>query len=566
MATYSGNSIDDGPETGIGVSNPAYGQRELVPFYTEGSATVETFGTHTSQVPITGEPENSWNGNILGEYGYLDFYFRIHMQYAILGLGAIVTDSTIPFYVFNAWLEERTLVDFELNTTDPGLTLDAPHGAPPVVYAPLEVKTYNVEVDDQGSATVEGTVSFEFDTQTLSMEITGIRVLSWRWSPNWDGGMRERLDWLSDVERSYSGRELRRQIRAWPTQTLEFTFDLDDKQMRIAESMLYNWGARLWAVPFWPDVQHLEAVLPIGSTVIPVDTTTRTYTVGELIILVARDDSDNEVLTVSDFDDTSVTLLQPTSIEWPVGTFVYPGKLCRLTDGANLARFIRDHAYGTAIFKSYKGVTYTAATETTYRGYPVLLVEPNQKPDPSTGYLRQIETIDFQTGLSDIDDQSLLPDQLTSHNRTMVNREELAEFRAYLYARAGRAKGVWVPSFSEDLILAAPVTSIATEMVFEYSGVKHFTEGGVHRRDIRIELHNGTVLYRRVSDPDSVVENVTERMALDIPLGVAIAVADVKIISWMALSRFDSDAIEISWDAPNSAECLTVYRSYKNDV
>lgn len=565
MATYNGNLLD-GPAIGVGVTNVAFGQRELNPVSDLGGYITEVSGSATSEAPITGEPANNWDGNIFGEYGYLDFYFQIHIQYVTMGLGAIVNDSTIPFYIFNGWLEQRTLNDFGLTTIDPGLELIAPHGAPPVVYEPLEVKTYNVAVDNQGNATVEGSVTFEFDTQTVSMDITGIRVLSWRWAPNWDGGMRERLDWVSDVERSYSGKELRRQIRRWPSQVMEFTFDIGETQMKVMENMLYNWGARLWAVPYWPDVQHLELPLDVGATVIPVDTTTRTYTEGELIILVAPDDSNNEVLTVLSFDDTSVTLLQPTSIAWPTGTLVYPGKLSRMQDGANLARFIRSHSYGTVVFKSHLGAQYTSATEELYRGYPVLTTPPNQDPDPSTSYLRQIETIDFGVGLSDVDDQSQLPDQVASRTVTMLNRDAIHEFREFLYARAGRAHGIWVPSFTQDLILATPLTPGATEIVFQYAGLKHFAEGGPHRRDIRLELNNGTVYYRRLTNPATVIENETERMDLNLPMGVSIAIADVKIISWMALSRFDSDSVEIAWAAPHAADALTVYRSYNNDV
>lgn len=567
MATFNGNLID-GPEAVLVYGNPDYGSRPLTVDYTEGyESGLADIGTVASGLPIE-EVANTWDGNLIGEYGYLDFYFRIHIEFDVLSLGAVVNDVTTPFWVFNAWLTQRTLNDVDLATTDPGLELVSPHGAPPVTYEPLEVKTYNLEVDNQGSATIAGTVTLTFDTQTLDMEITGIRVLSWRWSPNWSEGVRERLDWLSDVERSYSGKELRRQLRTWPTQTMEFVFDIGDQQMRVMENMLYTWGARLWAVPFWPDVQSLTDTLPIGSDTLTIDTTSRTFTEAELLILVSDvdDEYQEEVLTISGVSDGEVELLQPTSIEWPAGTLVYPGRLMRLQDGANLMRFVRSHSYGTAVFRSANGLQYEALTETLYRGYPVLLVEPTQKPDPSTGYVRQWEMIDFQTGLSDVDDQALLPDQLAAHHRILTNRDEIDEFRKYLYARAGRTHGIWVPTFVQDLILAENVTAAANNMVFEYAGLKHFAEGGVHRRDIRIELTNGTVLYRRVSSPETVIDGETERMDINVPLGVAITPADVKLISWMALSRLDSDSIELSWAAPHVVEALTVYRSYKNDV
>lgn len=564
MAALDGNN-EYPTEAVLAYGNPALGSFPDIFDHLSSFDPIEAYdsGADTDTQPVV-EPANAHDGNLEGEFGMLDFYFHIHVQYAVIGLGAVVNDITFPFYIFNGYLEPRTLNAFGF-IGDPGIDISAPHGAPPVDYAPLEVKTYNLTVERNGPAVITGQVTFEFDVRSFSIPVTGIRVLAWRWSPNWKDNVRERLEWFTDVQRAYSGREQRRRLREDPRQYLEFTFEVDDDQHRILESTLYNWGARLWLLPFFPDVLSLLEDLPSGSDIIPIDTTTRTYAVGELIMFVAPGDTEQEAIQVAAIEDDHIETTQPTSRDWPPGTLVYPAKLARLIDGPALARFLKDHSYGVASFVSFNGAVFPTATEATYRSQPVLLDGPNRDPDYSTQYQRQLELVDFGVGISDVDDQSLIPDQVTAHTRLMTNRAELGAFRGWAYAREGRLKALWVPSFVSDLILVAPLTSVATTINFKYAGLVDLTEAGQHRKDVRIELMNGAVYYRRLSNPAKITDDI-ERMDLSSPIGVDVGIADVKIISWMAYSRLDSDVIEIAWDAPHVAESLTVFRSFRNDV
>jgi hypothetical protein len=67
-----------------------------------------------------------------------------------------------------------------------------------------------------------------------------------------------------------------------------------------------------------------------------------------------------------------------------------------------------------------------------------------------------------------------------------------------------------------------------------------------NRRDIRIELTAGAVYYRRIISAAPGMSLAQEVVTLDSALGVAIAAAQVRRISFMALSRLDADEIEIT--------------------
>jgi hypothetical protein len=76
------------------------------------------------------------------------------------------------------------------------------------------------------------------------------------------------------------------------------------------------------------------------------------------------------------------------------------------------------------------------------------------------------------------------------------------------------------------------------------------------RRHLRIELANGSVFYRRVTN-SSVVDADTEQLAIDSALGVGVAPPQVRLISWLALVTLAGDTVEIEHvhDSEGIANC-----------
>src|SRR5690606_30892354 len=119
--------------------------------------------------------------------------------------------------------------------------------------------------------------------------------------------------------------------------------------------------------------------------------------------------------------------------------------------------FHRNYARGLARFRSVEQIDNEALEETLYRNQPVMEREPNWREAPDIDYARKIATLDFGYGKDVVTDEAELALPRHSYRWTMLDRDEVNYFRAWLYARAGRHKGIWLPTWSDDLVLVDTV-------------------------------------------------------------------------------------------------------------
>ncbi len=236
-----------------------------------------------------------------------------------------------------------------------------------------------------------------------------------------------------------------------------------------------------------------------------------------------------------------------------------------MNDPRATGRMTRNYARGVATFTSIEEIVRDPLVETQYRNQPVMEAEPNWRDAPDLDYQRKLATLTFGTGRSFIDDEADLALPQQSFHWTMLTRADANYFRSWLYARQGKCRGFWLPTWSDDLVLTAVVSPSGVTLDFEACGLVHFAAGAVHRRDVRIQLTNGTVYYRRLTTPVTVDDN-TERATMNAPFGVQVSPQDVERISWMAFVRLDVDTVEITWQSAGTAEAAIVTKAPRNDV
>jgi hypothetical protein len=227
-----------------------------------------------------------------------------------------------------------------------------------------------------------------------------------------------------------------------------------------------------------------------------------------------------------------------------------------------------DHAASGArvVFRLAEPVDYTAsAGAANYRGKPVLESRPDWSQPLELELQRKLAEIDFGTGVRTWDDESGLPATLQRMKWTFAERAELDAFRRLLYALRGRAVSLWVPTWEDDLVVTAPIADTGDAIDVEWAAYTLQLELDPGRRDIRIELVDGTVFYRRITGAQE-LDASTERLQIDAPLGVTVPAAQVAKICFMTLARLDADAVELAYWTGNVAESATVMRSFRSDV
>jgi hypothetical protein len=206
-----------------------------------------------------------------------------------------------------------------------------------------------------------------------------------------------------------------------------------------------------------------------------------------------------------------------------------------------------------------------ADSPTLYRTLPVVTEPTHWNQDVTNDFLRKLRELDYKTGIFSYDDEASMPFQVFSHGWTLDGKAEIDAFRSFIYARAGKHKAVWLPTFTPDIELAIAYQSADAYMDVQHGMIAQHLWGHVNRKDIRIETVSGNVYYRRITDVD-VIDADTERLTISSALGENIALDEVRRISWMSIARLNSDSIQFKWRHDDWLECSANWKTVRDDV
>lgn len=494
-----------------------------------------------------------------------DWYNRIHLSPSSLDLGNVVSMQTAPVYVWNAWLEPRTLNT--LSGLGEGI-LASGQPVPPLLFPPLLERVYQVSVTPDGAPALDTTLAWNFDNgEAPALRITANRVIAWSFVPDWGDGVTERLSWATDILQSETLVEQRRALRLAPRREFEAPMYVEGRERQYLDLALFGWGSRVWALPVWHEIQWLQTGVAAGVLSIACDTADLDFHAGGLAMLRGEDAFALEVAEIDSVSPTGLAFKRATQLSWPAGTRLYPVRTAQMMEAPTLTRLTDTAVSADVAFRVLEPSDVTpVAPATLYRTRPVLEARPDEGEDLTASYARLLAELDSgasQPLVTDVADRAM---PVMSQRWIGMGRSERAGWRGLLYHLAGRHRAVWVPTHADDLTLVALVGALATTMDVAYVGYTRFAQAKPGRRDIRIELDNGTALHRRITGSTEISASV-ERLALDAPLGVAVLPDDVARISWMTLCRLDSDTVEIRHltDSEGVAESGVVFRGVRDD-
>lgn len=495
-----------------------------------------------------------------------DWYDRVHVIPSRLDLGNLVSVQQRTVTVWNAWrAQSLTLTALQMDGAD-GIAATGP-GALPLAFTPLQERSWQVAIGENGPANIDATLTWVFAGQPdVALVITGQRLTAWLTMPDWSGGIMETLAWLTEIEQAWTGQQDRTPCRQAPRRDWEFAVVFAGTERQLAETMLFGWRARNWALPVWPDQSVLATALAAGSMTIPVGTAGLDFAVGETALLRLAFDQ-YELVEVSDIAADSITLSLPTAQDWPAGTLIYPCRVARLTDTPNLTRKSSNVLTTTLRFEAKEECDWPAvAPSSTYLGFPVLEDRIEESDDPAASYDRLLDITDNSTGIPVDDDRTGLGWLKQSHAWLLYGRSARAAHRSLLYWLQGRAAALWVPSWSDDLTLAALVPSNVTVLNVAACGVSLYLAGQASRKHIRIELYDGTVFYRAAFAAADVGGGI-EQLQIDTALGQNVDPSQVRQISWLALATLASDSVQIQHDTDSEgvARCAVNFAGVPAD-
>lgn len=498
-----------------------------------------------------------------------DFYERWHFSALTFALGNLVGNQTRELRVWNAHRRARVLQDLELVDGEGIIISGQPD--PPLQFAPLQQRVYQLEITTEGPPNVEAQLVFDFDEgQATVVLITGSRVTPWLWRPDWTRGILETLEWQTYIEASENENEQVDSMRLSPRRSMTFSVGVQGAERQAMETAIDGWAGRVWSLPVWPDGVDVATNLAAGATDVAVPTAGRDFQPGGLAMFKGEGFRDYEVVEVESLAANLVTLRRPTVRAWPAGTVLYPARTARMPEGMEYQRFTGRTSLGSVAFDFVGDQDWPALTGMpTYRGLPVLEDVPEWTRGPTTATTRKLAARDNGFGAPEYIDRADVALLRQVFGYAPVGRAQLARMRSLLYLLAGRWGAFWAPTWAEDFTLATPSTAGTTALDVDWKGYSLYTPLHRNRRDLRIQ-QGATVQYARIANT-SELDSATERLGIDAPLTASLVPGQVKL-SYLSLWRLDTDRLEWAWWSGDhggdqaTAEIPFPMRTFRHDL
>lgn len=361
------------------------------------------------------------------------------------------------------------------------------------------------------------------------------------------GGERtELLQWLTSVTAAAIGPEHLQRLRRYPRIVLGSSGLAEGQARQLLETQLQLQGVGPWIVPIESDALVLASPITAGATAIAGDASGLRFTPGGKALLLGPDPRVRELVAVDTFNGSGVTLADGTVGAWPAGSRLAPAYRATLDGVPTLERFTSDAAPYVVGMRLAEPLAIAPADDVpTYRGFPVYELGTDWDRDPELTHARDVDTKDVTGPLPFYSDLVGHPATRMARTVTAQGRGQAFALLRFLYLLAGRWQPLWVPSLGHDLTAAGGITSGGNTMNVRWCGL---VDAGLRtsRRDVRVELVDGTVMYRRLSAV-TFVNSTTERIVVADPWPATVGVEAIARVSFLTFSRQQADVNRLTW-------------------
>lgn len=488
-----------------------------------------------------------------------DFFERIHITPLSLLLGNVISTQDREIRVWNAYRSRAvTLTGMPVSGTD-GMTIRAP-GPLPLAFSPMAERVWGISISTSGPPTIAATITYQFDgLAPITVTITGSRVVVFPFRPNWSSPFNETLSFLTAVERAFDGSEQRAQLRDRPRRVFEYSLAVLDGEHAYFESLLFGWQDRLYAVPVWPERTNLALDADAGATAIVCEVADRTLVEGGLLLLY-KNTRTFEAAFIAGIAGDVISVQTPLTRAWPRGTRVYPLQLAMMNDQTQL-QYATDRYLTAAVRFTADPVTSdprlpALPAPETESGVELVRTHTNWRDGMTLSVTADARLHDNSVGPFQVRPRSGLPQLTKQHTWFLKGRPAISAFRAFLGRRQGRAISLWMPTGTDDLLLAADITAGAQALQVRDNGYHQFVSGHPARSRLLLELRDGTWRALTITGTADLGDGITQ-LAITPAIPTAITRASVRRLSYLGRYRLNSDDITLTWHTGVVCEAIT---------
>lgn len=387
--------------------------------------------------------------------------------------------------------------------------------------------------------------------------------------PNWAGGITERLMWLTDVLSSETAAEQRRSVRRYPRRTFEASFLRTNAGRSRLDMFFIGVGMGEFLAPLWHEQFYLpthDPLLATGEVQFPAGSLhMREFRLNDLVIVLDRDPSDFDVMTVIALDLVTdrITLEGAGATKtWPTGTRIIPLRKVHLTDPPQMIAPV-DRVATTQLRISLLEPEKFPDANWNFDA-PLWQRRPDRSTTVDLDYARTFFELDYQSGVVTRADPGNRAQVGTKIGIKLFGRDRVYRFRQFLGAARGMAVRFYMPTFLRDVLPLGDIEGLTFQA--EDVGLSSYLAGPQPARLlIAVVFADGRPqVYREIDTVASVTSGlspfrvIAEEITLTEPMP-PIALHEIERIMFVQPARFDQDGFEMRHHSDDSAAVSTSF-------
>lgn len=521
----------------------------------------------TDRVPVTLVSDRDRNAVISRSF-FETYYDKVYAIPTAIDFGAISTLAQRSVILWNAHLTPVTLDSIVLDNAE-GIFLDG--AAVPVVFGPLQTRTYVFTATDSGPATLSAVAHFSFDpAENLDLPINGQRARVNPLTPNWRQPVNYEYEFKTDIVTSRNGKEQRRALRQTPRRKMSYQATPTRTALRKFNDLMAAWHNNTIVLPEFTRQRRLSAPAEVGAALVNYGPAARPNWMvpGATVVMVWKDQTEARRITA--VVDGQVQFSGGSSFEWPVGSKIHPSLAGRFSSAMNSKRETNQVGVVSLVLEVTPGsespLVVVPPAPYAFNGRELFMEKPNWGSNPDVNYEAQRDVIDYGRGRTTI----FLPIDYRTRlwRASYIGRDQASGQRLVnLFLRAKGQRGeFYMPTWEPDIEVGYPALPGSQSLrVYGTAFADDYKDDTVHKA-VFVMFRDGTYqcnvvqnIYK-VNDGDgndSIVQVADDWVQEVSPL-------TAKMVCWLPVWRFATDLFQIQWDTNTVARCDLTMRTLED--
>lgn len=385
---------------------------------------------------------------------------------------------------------------------------------------------------------------------------------------NWASSYRISVEYKTDIMTSGNGKEQRRAVRSEPRYYLEANCNMPPDTKRKLDYLMAAWGGKLMAAPVESMVvktNQLMAPEQKGVQIVPRDEKPFWFDYLQDVVLSHEDMHESRRYMLG--GATSISFTDESLTEFPRGTRIRPlvyGWLDTNMSGNRITNTVGTAAYRFLVKPGSPFPAPDIGVPEYVGGLEIFMKKPNWASNVSVEYNWERSLVDYGYGTVEQYSPHDFHSRVTKADFTGRTPKEAYEVMHFYRRHLGMCREFLRPTWEDDIPFAA-LAGGGLAILIDGTAFGEAYKGSTVFRRIMVRYRDGTFGHHVVDFVETLPDTNASVLWVTEPLPVAeLTEANVIGISWVLVSRFAMDRLDVDFLTTNAAQFSMTMQSLEN--